>query len=103
MDSRTIVQQALLAYNMVRVVCAQAAFVHEKLPRQMSFTIACNTLLSQWLMPPKASIRETVGEYFLRQIAGNEVGNRPGRIEPRVIKRRLNKYSLMTKPRSQYK
>ena len=30
-------------------------------------------------------------------------GNRPGRIEPRVIKRRPKSYSLMTKPREQYK
>jgi len=93
----------LLAYNMVRLVCAQAAFIHEKLPRQMSFTIACNTLLSQWLMPPDESIRQTLGKYNLYQIAGNEVGNRPGRIEPRVVKRRLKKYTLMTKPRDQYK
>lgn len=93
----------LLAYNMVRLVCAQAAFVHDKLPRHMSFTIACNTLLSQWLMPPNESIRQTLGKYNLVQIASNEVGKRPGRIEPRVIKRRPKAYSLMTKPRDQYK
>jgi putative transposase len=93
----------LLAYNMVRLVCAQAAFVHKKLPRQMSFTIACNTLLSQWLMPPNESIRQLLGEHNLFQIACNEVGNRPGRIEPRVIKRRPKNYSLMTRPRNQYK
>jgi hypothetical protein len=93
----------LLAYNMVRLVCAQAAFVHDKLARKMSFTIACNTLLSQWLMPPDKSIRQTLGKYNLYQIACNEVGNRPGRIEPRVVKRRLKKYTLMTKPRDQYK
>ena len=88
---------------MVRLVCAQAAFVHDKLPRHMSFTIACNTLLSQWLMPPNESIRQTLGKYNLVQIASNEVGKRPGRIEPRVIKRRPKAYSLMTKPRDQYK
>ena len=93
----------LLAYNMVRLVCAQAAFVHDKLARQMSFTIACNTLLSQWLMPPDESIRQKLGEHNLCQIACNEVGNRPGRIEPRVIKRRPKSYSLMTRPRNEYK
>jgi putative transposase len=93
----------LLAYNMVRLVCAQAAFVHNKFARQMSFTIACNTLLSQWLMPPDESIRKTLGKHNLFQIACNEVGNRPGRIEPRVVKRRFKKYTLMTKPRHQYK
>jgi hypothetical protein len=93
----------LLAYNMVRWVCAQAACVHDKLARQMSFTIACNTLLSQWLMPPEASIRKILGQYQLLQIASNEVADRPGRIEPRVVKRRRRKYPLMTKARSQYK
>jgi len=93
----------LLAYNMVRLVCAQAASVYHKLARQMSFTVACNTLLSQWLMPPDESIRQTLGKHNLFQIACNEVGNRPGRIEPRVIKRRPKPYKLMTKPRNQYK
>ncbi len=93
----------LLAYNMVRLVCAQAAAVHDKLPRQMSFTLAGNTLLSQWLYPVPESAREEVGLRYLEQIARNEVGNRPGRIEPRVIKRRPKSYSQMTKPRDQYK
>jgi putative transposase len=93
----------ILAYNMVRLVCAQAAYVHDKLARQMSFTIACNTLLSQWLMPPDASIRKLLSKHNLFQIARNEVGNRPGRIEPRVVKRRVKKYTLMTKPRDDYK
>ena len=36
---------------------------------------------------------------MLRNIAANEVGNRPGRIEPRVLKRRRHRYPLMTRPR----
>jgi hypothetical protein len=93
----------LLAYNLVRWVCAQAAMVHDKLPRQMSFTAGCNVLLSQWLMPPDKSIRQTLGRHNLFQIACNEVADRPGRIEPRVVKRRPKPYPLMTKPRNQYK
>ena len=93
----------LLAYNLVRWVCAQAARVHDKLPRQMSFTMACNVLLSQWLMPPDPSIRQALGRHNLFQIACNAVADRPGRIEPRVVKRRPKGYPLMTKPRHQYK
>lgn len=93
----------LLAYNLVRWVCAQAARVHDKLPRQMSFTIASNVLLSQWLMPPDPSIRQALGRHNLFQVACNPVADRPGRIEPRVVKRRPKSYSLMTKPRNQYK
>ena len=93
----------LLAYNMVRLVCAQAAFVHDKLARRMSFTVACNTLISQWVMPSDESTRQELNKHYLYQIASGEVGKRPGRIEPRVIKRRPKSYSLMTKPRKQYK
>ena len=93
----------MLGYNMVRLTCAQAAFVHDKLARQMSFTIACNALVSQWVWPLEDILRKQLNKHALRQIAANEVGNRPGRIEPRVIKRRIQKYTLMTKPRDQYK
>jgi len=68
----------------------------------MSFTIASNTLVSQWLMPPDESIRKELGQRNLFQMACNEVGNRPGRIEPRMIKRRPKPYSLMTQSRHLY-
>jgi putative transposase len=96
-------QTTLLAYNLIRWVCAQAAMVHDKLPRQMSFTAGCSGLLSQWLMPPEDAYRKALGQRNLLQIARNEVGDRPGRIEPRVVKRRPKGYPLMTKPRSQYR
>ena len=38
---------------------------------------------------------------MLAHIAGNEVANRPGRIEPRVLKRRRHRYPLMQRPRDQ--
>ena len=38
---------------------------------------------------------------MLKQIAACEVANRPGRLEPRVLKRRRHGYKLMQKPRHQ--
>lgn len=38
---------------------------------------------------------------MLEQIASCEVANRPGRLEPRVLKRRRHGYKRMLKPRSQ--
>ena len=35
----------------------------------------------------------------LERIAANEVANRPGRIEPRMLKRRRHRYPLMRDPR----
>ena len=40
---------------------------------------------------------------LLEQISTCEVGNRPGRIEPRVLKRRLYGYKLMQEPRHIWK
>jgi hypothetical protein len=38
-------------------------------------------------------------KYLLKCIAACPVGNRPGRLEPRVIKRRRHAYPLMQMPR----
>lgn len=49
------------------------------------------------------TIRQALGRHNLFQIACNAVADRPGRIEPRVVKRRPKPYPLMTQPRSQYR
>jgi putative transposase len=37
----------------------------------------------------------------LARLAANEVADRPGRIEPRVLKRRRHRYPLVQRPRDQ--
>lgn len=39
-------------------------------------------------------------EWLLQEITKNKVGNRPVRIEPRVIKRRRKPFPLLQRPRS---
>jgi putative transposase len=95
----------LLAYNLIRSTAAAAARVHGKQPRQISFTGTCQYVLSSWmliscgLIPPSA-LRHHATQ-LLRRIAQREVANRPGRFEPRVIKRRPKPHQLMTRPRDQ--
>ncbi len=93
----------LLAYNLVRKLIATAATVHEKQPRQLGFTLACQTILSSWMLLATGACRDArqLGKLALERIAANQVANRPGRIEPRVIKRRRHRYPLMQKPRRQ--
>ena len=93
----------LLAYNLIRTVIATAAAQHDKQPRQLGFTLACQTILSSWMMLSDGSCRnaETLCKNALKRIAANQVANRPGRIEPRVLKRRRHRYPLMTRPRKQ--
>ena len=91
----------LLAYNLVRRLIAVAAVLHDRQPRQLGFTLACQTILSCWMLLSTGQCRNAREAWAaaLRRIAANEVANRPGRIEPRVIKRRQQGYPWMTRPR----
>jgi putative transposase len=93
----------LLAYNLIRKVMATAASVHQKQPRRLGFTLACQTILSSWMLLSTGSCVDAGGLYAmtLEHIAANEVADRPGRIEPRVLKRRRHRYPLMQRPREQ--
>ena len=88
----------LLAYNLIRLMMAQAAFLADMLPRQLSF----KHTLQLWI----AWRQSGVGSYDDDRLAGlfiliaqQKVGNRPGRIEPRAVKRRPKPFPLLTKPR----
>lgn len=79
---------------------AEAAAKNDCLPNQMSF----KHTLQLWLiwrkksfLPPPA---EHIDSLFLL-ISGIVVGNRPGRIEPRAIKRRPKSFALLRKPRAE--
>jgi hypothetical protein len=91
----------LLAYNLVRKLIATAAAVHGRQPRQLGFTLACQTILSSWMLLATGACRDVrqLWRRALERIAANQVANRPGRIEPRMIKRRRDHYPLMHDPR----
>src|ERR1700680_3575938 len=92
-----------LAYNLVRKVMAQAAVQQGKQPRRLSFAGAVQTLDAfRWLL----LLSEGEGWLRLAQALGvavstHEVGNRPGRYEPRQVKRDLRRYPRLSKPRQQ--
>ena len=93
----------LLAYNLVRAMSANAARLHKKRPRQLSFTGACQAVLSAWMLLSTGACRDAtlLGRTMLDQIASCEVADRPGRLEPRVLKRRRHRYPLMQRPRNE--
>ncbi len=100
---RREVWTTLLGYNLIRATAAGAALLHDKQPRQISFTSTCQYVLASWMLLSCGTIgTQSLSEYcrrLLKQIAECEVGNRPGRLEPRVLKRRRHGYPLMQKPR----
>jgi len=93
----------LLAYNLIRKVIAMSAAAHKKQPRHLGFTLACQSILASWMILSTGTCRDSRALYLmlLAHIAANEVANRPGRIEPRVLKRRRHRYPLMQRPRAQ--
>jgi hypothetical protein len=94
----------LLAYNLVRKVMAQAALEAKTQPRRISFAGAVQTLNAfRWVL--LLSSRTERGGQLVRMvllaIATHVVGDRPGRCEPRKVKRRPKAYPLMTRPRAE--
>ncbi len=94
----------LLGYNLIRTTAAAAAVLHGKLPRQISFTSTCQYVLAAWSMfdsdPLDSGRLLRRCRTMLAQIAECQVANRPGRIEPRQLKRRRHGYKLMQEPRT---
>ena len=86
-----------LAYNLIRLVMTEAARYSQLMPRQLSF----KHTLQIWLVWSKQfSPSDAHTGTLLIMIAQIRVGNRPGRIEPRMIKRRPKPFALLMKPRA---
>ena len=95
----------LLAYNLVRVRMAQAAQLHEKTPRCLSFTAATKLIhhFAPHLHISQGEQKMHIEHQLLAAIAASPVDPRPGRQEPRAVKKRMQKFPYLKKPRSEYK
>jgi hypothetical protein len=82
----------LLAYNLIRLLMAQAAHTAAVHPRELSF----KHTVQMWSSWPRSA---EPSELF-RLIAQRPVGNRPGRMEPRVRKRRPKSFPWLKVPRA---
>lgn len=89
----------LLAYNLIRLLMAQAALQADQIPRQLSFKHTVQIWVS-WQQRGGGTHDAAGIHALLVLIAAPRVGLRPGRIEPRALKRRLKNYPLLTKPRA---
>lgn len=90
----------LLAYNLIRLLmCEAAAACSDREPRSISFrhTVQPWSAWSQ-LSQPLDLERWTL---LLKAISSRRVRNRPGRCEPRAIKRRPKPRMLLDLPRSE--
>jgi hypothetical protein len=96
----------LIAYNCVRALMAEAAITHA-LPRQrISFKGAIDTLRSfapVVLRTTSKPSRARLHSRLLEILADDALPVRPGRSEPRAVKRRPKHYDLLTQHRHLFK
>lgn len=89
----------LLAYNLIRLLMAQAAVIANIKPRELSF----KHTVQLWIVwcAKTQYIDEGNGAYeiLFALIAQRRVGRRPGRVEPRARKRRPSPYPVLSQPR----
>jgi hypothetical protein len=93
----------LLAYNAIRARMAEAAATHDVEPRMLSFTAAKTLINAITPLLQKATGDEyaRIEKELLHAIAAAILKKRPGRKEPRAVKRRPQTYPSLTKPRSE--
>ena len=93
----------LLAYNLVRRTMLQSAQISERSPRSLSFTAALQGIAASWqvIVLSSDSIAARLVTLELENLADHTVGDRPGRVEPRAVKRRPKPHDLLTKPRGE--
>ncbi len=89
----------LLAYNLMRLIMMQSALLVGILPRSISF----KHCIQLWLTGVQQVdlLDQVQYDRLLLLISQQRVNNRPGRIEPRAVKRRPKQYSLLGVPREQ--
>ena len=93
----------LLGYNLARKVAAQAAWAHGLRPRQISFAGTVQTLeaFAPALLAAEPERWQQVCHNLFTASAAHRVGDRPGRVEPRRLKRRCDKYPMLHRPRAE--
>ena len=88
----------LLAYNLIRLLMAQSALLADQVPRQLSFKHSVQVWLA-WQQRRGETDDPGAIHALLILIAGPRVGLRPGRIEPRAVKRRPKPFARLMQPR----
>jgi hypothetical protein len=88
-----------LAYNLIRLLMAQAAQRAAVHPRTLSFKHTLQ-LWSEWTARRLCQHRDASIDLLFKLIGQLRVGNRPGRIEPRARKRRPKPYPWLKVPRA---
>jgi hypothetical protein len=91
-----------LGYNLVRSAMAQAANKANCMPRELSFKSALQ-LLRAFAVQLCCGINDRINmlcDVLIRSIGKKKLLHRPGRVEPRAVKRRPKGHVFLTQPRA---
>ncbi len=95
----------MTAYNLIRAFMSEAGRTHQICLSRMSFAQA-KSQLAEWLKKMSGKQRKSSTArkiQFAEYLVDDLLKIRPGRAEPRVIKRRPKSFPRLTKNRKQYK
>jgi hypothetical protein len=95
----------LIAINIVRAIMLEASIVHKVDPQRISFVGALRTIISFSPALVSTSFWQVPRTYqaMLTEIACAIVSERPGRIEPRMVRREWKHYPSMKITRAQWR
>jgi hypothetical protein len=91
-----------IAYNLIRVLMMQAGALHEVPIERLSFKGAVDSLRqfsAAIAHAPSKKKQKQLLSRLLEIMARDQVPDRPGRREPRAVKRRKKPYQLLNRPR----
>ena len=95
-----------IAHSLIRCTMAQAAAEHREPLERISFKGRLDTLRHFSHAMAKARFKKKRAQFWtelLRTLAADQIPERPGRREPRAIKRKNNRYPRLRGPRSKFR
>ena len=96
----------LIGYNLIRALMTEAAAIHEVAVDRISFKGTVDAARQYSIVIAQARSKKKQKELIaelLIALAKDELPNRPGRYEPRALKRRLKPFALLNQPRRRLK
>ncbi len=96
----------LIAHNLIRCLMAETASRHQVTLERISFKGSVDAVrhFSQAMAQAKSKRkRRKLWDELLETLAADLVPERPGRREPRAVKRKKNKYPRLDKPRKKFR
>src|SRR5262249_24147724 len=96
----------LIAHNLVRCTIAQAAIEHHVRLERISFKGSLDALrqFAQAMAQAQSKKkRQRLWTELLRTLAADLIPERPGRREPRAVKRKKNRYPRLVGPRRKFR